>query len=61
MYEKLVDFFKIAKIVFKGLFKLFADLGLDTGKDSIPYTASKDLDDIADEVIDSGIPAKYID
>ena len=61
MFEKLYDAFKIAKIIFKGLFKLFEDLGLETGKDSVPYKASKDIDDIADEIVDSKIPQKYID
>lgn len=61
MFDKLKDAFAIAKIIFKGLFKLFEDLGLETGKDSVPYKTSKDIDDIADEIMGSGIPQKYID
>lgn len=58
MYEKLVDFFKIAKIIFKGLFKFFEDLGLDVDK---AYDLSKDIDDIGDELVKDGTIGKYID
>jgi len=61
MLQKLKDAFTIAKIIFKGLFKLFKDLGLDTDEKSVPYTASKDIDDIADGIMGSGVLERYID
>lgn len=58
MYKKLVDFFYIAKIVVKGLFQFFKDLGLDTDK---AYTLTKDIDDIGDGIIKDGRIENYID
>ncbi|MBR3554151.1 MAG: hypothetical protein IKN72_12315 [Clostridia bacterium] len=56
MYEKLTDAFKLAKIFFKHLIALFEMLGLN-----VPYDMIKEVDDMADDALETGIPAKYID
>ena len=56
MYEKIIDAFKLAKIFFKHLVALLEGLGLN-----VPYDMIKEVDDTADELIATGIPAKYID
>ena len=58
MAQKLKDAFKIAKIIFKGLFKFFEDLGLDVDQ---AYILSKDIDDIGDDLVEDGTIFNYVD
>ena len=58
MYQKLLDAFNTVKVIFKGLFQFFADLGLNVER-AIGF--GKEIEDMTDEIIDSGIPAGYID
>ena len=55
MYDKLKDFFAIAKIIFKGLFTFFEHLGLDVSK---AYELSRDIDNIGDDLLADDSPLK---